>query len=50
MLQIDQLCAHIEGKSDSLADRDRREFYSNLIKTKWRHIVEDNRPYNNDET
>ena len=50
MMQIDQLCAYLEGKSDALSDKDRREFYSNLIKKRWRSVVEKHQPYNEDET
>ena len=39
MMLIDELCAHLEGKSDVLSDKDRREFYHNQIKESWKQII-----------
>lgn len=50
MLQIDELCACIQKKEDVLLNEDRRAFYSNQIKTRWRHILESSTQYANDGT
>lgn len=39
MLQIDEMCAYLEGKQDTLTDIDRRKFYNEQIKDKWRRII-----------
>lgn len=50
MMQIDQLCACIEGKSDVLQNNDRRVFYSDLVKTTWRRVLAENVPYSDEDT
>lgn len=39
MMQIDELCAYLEHKDEVLHNPDRREFYCNQIKKKWRRII-----------
>jgi hypothetical protein len=45
MLQIDEFCAKLEKKEDALLDFDRRQFYSDQIKSRWRQILRSKSQY-----
>ena len=45
MMQIHQLCAYLEGKTDALQDEDRKAFYVDSVKHKWRSIIKHHAPY-----
>lgn len=49
MMQIHQLCAYLEGKTDALEDPDRKPYYVDAVKVKWRSIIRRKAPYRGDD-
>ena len=49
MMQIDELCANLQGKQDAMKNNDRRNFYHDQIKLLWRKIIQKQAQYKDNE-